>query len=153
MLWLISFKDWSTLFYFALENERTRVTCKTCESEALLKDLHTTHVLSFPKANKTGVVRRQRSSPRGNQIWKATSSVCDSKFKVKVTRSKIMLWCERFCHKEYTCEIWKPYLSWFINYDQGESFWKVGQHSRSRSLGKKLWYDVKGPITMNTHVK
>ena len=28
-----------------------------------------------------------------------------SKFKVKVTRSIIMVPCERSCHKEYTCEI------------------------------------------------
>ena len=28
-----------------------------------------------------------------------------SKFKVKVTRSKIVEPCERSCHKEYTCEI------------------------------------------------
>ena len=28
-----------------------------------------------------------------------------SNFKVKVTRSKIIVWRERSCHKEYTCEI------------------------------------------------
>ena len=28
-----------------------------------------------------------------------------SKVKVNVTRSKIMVPCERSCHKEYTCEI------------------------------------------------
>ena len=28
-----------------------------------------------------------------------------SNFKVKVTRSKIMVPCERSCHKEYTCAI------------------------------------------------
>ena len=33
-----------------------------------------------------------------------------SNFKVKFTRSKIMVWCERSCLKEYTCEIWKSYL-------------------------------------------
>ena len=32
-----------------------------------------------------------------------------SNFKVKVTRSKIMVPCERSCYKEYTCAIWKPY--------------------------------------------
>ena len=35
-----------------------------------------------------------------------------SNFKVKVTRSKIMVPCESSCHKEYTCAIWKPYLLW-----------------------------------------
>ena len=57
----------------------------------------------------TRVVRRQRSSPRGNQIKIATFSECHSNFKVKVTRSKIMEWRERFCHKECTYAIWKPY--------------------------------------------
>ena len=51
----------------------------------------------------TRVVRRQRSSPRGNQIKIETFSECHSKFKVK--RSEIMVWYERSCHKEYTCEI------------------------------------------------
>ena len=50
---------------------------------------------------KTRVVRRQQSSPRGNQIKIATFSV----------------------------------------------------NSRSRSLGQKLWYGVKGLVTRNTHVK
>ena len=58
----------------------------------------------------TRVVRRQRSSPRGNQIKIPTFSECHSKFKVKFIRSEIMVWSERSCHKEYTCEIWKTYL-------------------------------------------
>ena len=29
----------------------------------------------------------------------------------------------------------------------------VIQSSRSRSLGQKLWYDMKGLVTRNTHVK
>ena len=32
-------------------------------------------------------------------------------------------------------------------------FSKVGQTSRSRSRGKKLWYHVKGLLTRNTHVQ
>ena len=32
-------------------------------------------------------------------------------------------------------------------------FFKVGQTSRSRSLGQKLWYHVKGLVTRNTHMK
>ena len=39
-------------------------------------------------------------------------------------------------------EIWKPDLPRFISYDQGWSFWKVVQTSKSRSLGKKLWYSI-----------
>ena len=50
-----------------------------------------------------------------------------SDFKVKVTRSKIMVPCERF-----------P---------------KVGQTSRSRSQGQKLWNHVKGLVTRNTHMQ
>ena len=30
---------------------------------------------------------------------------------------------------------------------------KVGQSSRSRSQGKKIWYHVKGLVTRNTHVQ
>ena len=33
------------------------------------------------------------------------------------------------------------------------SFLKVGQTSRSRSRGQKLWYHVKGLVTRNTHVQ
>ena len=51
----------------------------------------------------TRVVKRQQSSL--NKYNVATFSVCDSKFKVNVTRSKIMVCCERSCHKKYTCEI------------------------------------------------
>ena len=32
-------------------------------------------------------------------------------------------------------------------------FLKVGQISRSRSLGQKVWYAQKGLVTRNTHVK
>ena len=32
--------------------------------------------------------------------FKLQQLVCDSKFKVKVTRSKIMVWCEWSCHKD-----------------------------------------------------
>ena len=42
-----------------------------------------------------------------------------SNFKVKVTRSKIMVPCERSCHKKYTYEIWKVYHFWFGSYGQG----------------------------------
>ena len=42
-----------------------------------------------------------------------------SKFKVKVTMSIIMVQCERSCHKQYTCAIWKPYLFWQESYGQG----------------------------------
>ena len=43
-------------FLYALGNERTLVTCISCESEALLKDLHATSVLSFPIANEKYVL-------------------------------------------------------------------------------------------------
>ena len=76
-----------------------------------------------------------------------------SNFKVKVTRLNIMAWCERSCHTEYTCEIWKRCLSWFISYDQGKSFRKVGQTSRSRSFGQKLCNYVKCLVTRNIHVQ
>ena len=76
-----------------------------------------------------------------------------SNFKVKVTRSKIMVPYERSCHKEYIYAIWKLYHFWFESYGQGLSFSKVGQTSRSRSQGQKLWYHVKGLVTRNTHMQ
>ena len=41
------------------------------------------------------------------------------KLNVKITRSKIMVRCEIFYQKEYTCEVWKPYVFWIKSYDQG----------------------------------
>ena len=59
----------------------------------------------------------------------------------------------RFCHKQYTCAIWKLNHFWQESYDQGYSSAKVGQTSRSRSRGQKLWYHVKGLVISNTHVQ
>ena len=42
-----------------------------------------------------------------------------SNFKVKVTRSKIMVPRDRSSHMEYTCAICKPYFFWFESYGQG----------------------------------
>ena len=42
----------------------------------------------------------------------------------------------------------KPWL----NSGQGWSFSQVGQTSRSRPQGKKVWFHVKGLVTRNTHV-
>ena len=40
------------------------------------------------------------------QLWpKLKFFKSRSNFKVKVTRSKVMVPCERSCHKEYTCAI------------------------------------------------
>ena len=63
----------------------------------------TTDALQYPHRNPL----------RGDNkdlIWIATFSVlvCDSKFKIKISRSKFIVWCKRSCHKEYTFEIWKP---------------------------------------------
>ena len=71
-------------------------------------------------------------------------------FKVKVTRSKIMVWCVlqgiQFSNmKALSLTTYNLWPSW--------SFWKVGHTSRSRSLSQKLWYDEKGLVTRNTHVK
>ena len=40
-----------------------------------------------------------------------------------------------------------------LNSSQRLSFSQVGQTSRSRSRGKKIWYHVKGLVTRNTHVQ
>ena len=57
--------------------------------------------------NTTTLAVRQPSLNRSHEIKFFESR---SNFKVKVMRSKIMVPCERSCHKEYTCAIWKPYL-------------------------------------------
>ena len=33
-----------------------------------------------------------------------------SNFKVIATMSELMVPCERSCHKQYACAIWKPYF-------------------------------------------
>ena len=73
-------------------------------------------------------------------------------FKVNVTRLKIMVCGERSCHKGCTSGICKPFISPLSSYDQGPSFWKVGQASRSRSLCQTLCYVVKSFVTRNAHV-
>ena len=50
----------------------------------------------------------------------------------------MMVPCERSCHKEYTCAIFKPYhLLWPQIMAKVKVFFKVGQTSRSRSRGIK----------------
>ena len=41
-----------------------------------------------------------------------------SKVTVKVTCSKFMIPSERSCHKEHSCQIWKPYLLRWKSYTQ-----------------------------------
>ena len=43
----------------------------------------------------------------GKKVMAKVNVFCKSRsnFKVKVTSSKIMVPCERSCHKEYTCAI------------------------------------------------
>ena len=48
--------------------------------------------------------------------------------------------------------IWNPYLFWLGRYGQGLSFLKIGQTSRSRSLGQTFWYPWKGLVTRNVHM-
>ena len=57
--------------------------------------------------------------------------------------------CNKSCQKTTTLAGRQPSL----NRSHGLSFSKVGQTSRSRSRGKKLWYHVKGLVTRNTHVR
>ena len=154
--------------------------------DILIRSVHYSAKLQISKIHRNSqqrVVRRQKSSPRGNQIWIATFSVCDqssnkrgqklwygvkglvtrnihvkyesliyhgsyistkikvlkrrSNFKVKVTRSKFMVWRERSCHKEYTCEIWKPCLSRF------HKLWPRVKFLKSKSSNKPC-FECKG---------
>ena len=52
-----------------------------------------------------------------------------SKFKVNVTRSKVLVWTERSCPK-YIPVLSKPYLFWFKVKARVKFFSKVGQKSR-----------------------
>ena len=56
-------------------------------------------------------------------VQKLWSRLKFSKLKVKGHgqghKVKHLVLMERSCHKEYTCEIWKPYLLRFKSYDQG----------------------------------
>ena len=58
-------------------------------------------------------------------------------------------------HFNNSCQKTTP-LAWrqpSLNSSQGQSCSKVGQSSRSRSQGQKLWYRMKGLVTRNTHVQ
>ena len=61
------------------------------------------------------------------KLWRLKFSKCRS----NVTMSKNLIQTEMYFQKEYTCEIWKSYLSQFKSYDQ----WKF---SKSRSRSKTL---------------
>jgi hypothetical protein len=84
-------------------------------------------------------------SPNTNQkLWpwlKILKSRSNSK--VNGQRVKVMVSIERSCRKEYTCEIWKPYHLPIKSYEQGLSFWKIGQTPRSKVRGTRSWYQMK----------
>ena len=89
-----------------------------------------------------------------NELWPMLKFFKSrSKVTVKVKCSKFMDPSERPCHKEYTCQIWKPYLLAQTSYDQCWSFSKVGQRSLSRSNVQNLWNHQKGLVIRNTHAK
>ena len=53
------------------------------------------------------------------KLWQRLKTFqSNSKFKVKVTKSKIILRHKRSCTKEFTCEKWKPCLLPLRSYDQ-----------------------------------
>ena len=54
---------------------------------------------------------------------------------VKVIMSNFMVPCERFCKKEYTCAIWKPFLFWFESYGQGLKFFKSMSNYKVKNYG------------------
>ena len=64
---------------------------------------------------------------------------------------------ERSCHKEHTCQIWKPYSDGKKSYKQTKSvteeIFPICQRWRSRSRAKNLWYHRKGVVIRNTHAK
>ena len=62
------------------------------------------HVKDFVTRN-TCVQYESPISPGKKVMAKVKFFKSRSNFKVKVTRSKFMVPCERSCHKEYTCAI------------------------------------------------
>ena len=105
--------------------------------------------------------------PQGMQIWfmKALPLlviklwptlkffICRSNFKVKVTRSIIRVRHEKVLPQGM--HIWniKALPLFVTSYGRGSSFSKGGQTSRSRSLGHKSLYGMKGLATRNAHMK
>ena len=77
-----------------------------------------------------------------------------SDFKVKFTRSKIMVPCERPCHKGYTCAIRKLYCFWFESYSHGKTLIKRRSNFKVKVTRSKIivpyWSHLSGNIsTMN----
>ena len=62
-----------------------------------------------------------------------------SKVKVKVTRSKILVSMERYCHKEYTCEIWKLYHLPIKSYAQCKVFRTNRQTDRPKTICPRIF--------------
>ena len=90
----------------------------------------------------TRVVRRQRSSPRGNQIWIATNSRSLGQNVLYNVKGLV----PKNTHVKYEILSLTVHKLW-----PRLKFLKSRLTSRSRSLGKKLWYDVKILVPRNTH--
>ena len=67
-----------------------------------------------------------------------------SNFKVKVTRSKILVWCERSCHKECICAIWKA-LSLIVRKLWPRLKFLSTHHMPTRTVG--LWQKLPGHLS------
>ena len=62
------------------------------------------------------------------------------------------------CQKDNIARRRQPYVNTVATISnpsdsKGQFFMKVGQPSRSRSLGQKFWYPGEGLVTRNVHVK
>ena len=118
--------------------ERLSLACIQQKTDLIrLCRLRQLHLFRYQENISTRVVRRQWS----NQIHIATLSEWESKF--KVSRSKIMILCEKFCGKEHSseCKMWTKYICtvvWFLQY----SYWYFLRKLFSHLIIVTLTFDI-----------
>ena len=83
------------------------------------------------------------------RLWPVITSLLPYNVQTCDKHSNITTIVNKSCQKTTTLAKRQPSL----NSSQGFNFSKVGQTSRSRSWGQKVWHYVKGLVTRNTHMQ
>jgi hypothetical protein len=122
-----------------LQGQRSEVQGHGIKWKVLPEEIHIWNMKALSSTN-------HKLWPRLKFLKKRSNSM------VKGQRVKVMESNERYCQKEYTCEIWKPYHLTIKSYDQGLRFWKC-QTPRSKVRRLRSWYQIKGLARRNTDVK
>ena len=76
-----------------------------------------------------------------------------SNFKVRVTRSEIMVPCERSCHKIYICVICKPYLFSVSKLWPRLKFFRSRSNFKVKVKRSKIMVPCEGVVTRYTYVQ